>query len=139
MITSHCDADQEQVGGGDGNDENVVIQQNHRFMDKSAVKRKANHRFFYPNETDKYDLLSFFTKMRPEIGDHLKERCRLLQHLKWYLVVNVELQRESNLGETDTSQPYFHSGTFFMLSEKDDLDHNFNKAFQAMFKDQDGG
>ncbi|KAK3105316.1 hypothetical protein FSP39_022337 [Pinctada imbricata] len=75
--------------------------------------------------------------IREEIKVHLKERCGVLQHLKWYLVTQVRLVRESNFGEIDHSEPYFHSGTFFMLSQSDDLDHNLNKAFQLIFKSFD--
>ncbi|KAK3108933.1 hypothetical protein FSP39_019099 [Pinctada imbricata] len=74
---------------------------------------------------------------RKWLKEHLKERCKALGHIKWYLVLQVRLTRESNLGEIDTAEPYFHSGTFHMLQESDDLDHNFNKACQLMFKSFD--
>lgn len=91
----------------------------------------------FPRDEDKYDLLTFFANIREEIKYHLVGRCEKVKHVKWYLNVQVKFVRETNEGEVDTSQPYFKSKTYILLSKDDVSDHDINEAYQKQFQSFD--
>lgn len=119
-----------QVGG------NVNIR-NHRTSSQSAIDDVVHVSEIYPTDEDKYDLLTFFTNIRYKIKETLAERSDKLRHIKWYLNVHVELTRETNDGEVDSSRPYFKSKTYILLSKNDIKDDEINEAFQKQFQSFD--
>lgn len=109
----------------------------HKTTVDSALDSAVEVFSIFPTEWDKYDLLTFFYNIRPKIVDYLEERCEKLQHIKYNLNVNVIFERETMDGERDTSQPYFASKTYTLLSKNDSSEMDINEAFQKQFKSFD--
>ena len=101
---------------------------------KTALNGLANKFVVYPDNKNRYDLLTFFTNVSDLIHKHVKQRCKVQKALKWYLSLHVQMVRYSNEEMEETADPHFHSGTFTLLHSEEDLSDNVNDAIQKQFK-----
>lgn len=60
-----------------------------------------------------------------------------MKHIKWYLNVHVEFVTEMVIGESDTSQPYFKSDVYTLLSKENLSQTALNEAFTKQFRSFD--
>lgn len=56
-----------------------------------------------------------------------------MKHIKWYLKVHVEFVTKMVIGESDTSQPYFKSDVYTLLSKENLSETALNEAFTKQF------
>ena len=56
-----------------------------KVSDRSAIDKRVNQQFIFPNVEDKYDILTFFVNVKEEIKLHLEEQQDELGQIRWYL------------------------------------------------------
>ena len=125
-------SNQEPNQNNEANMDNNITVQEHRFTDQSSLNGAANNRHIYPNERENSDLLTFFSNVKAEVINHIQQRCIDVNGVKWYLCVQVELEKEKD-GEIEKAWPHFRSKNYvFMLNEMFN-ENDLYAAFQKMF------
>ena len=80
-----------------------------------------------PHSSERYDLLSFLANVKEDISNFLKTKT--MKHaLKWYLSVQVEMQRDTPEGDIQVSVPHFRSRVYITLTEDAFSEHDLNEA-----------
>lgn len=105
----------------------------HQTSTDDALEDSVHVLKIYPEENDRYDLLTFDANIRDTILYRLTQRCEKANQIKWFLNVQVEFMRETNDGETDNSQPYFRSKTYTLHMKDGISEYDINEAFQKQF------
>lgn len=106
-------------------------------IDRNAMSGLANIHQIFPHLQEMFDILVFMGNLKEEITHHLKQRCQELKHLKYYLNISVEMTRQTDDGQEETSKPHFRTQTKSVLSETDINEHMLNEGFQKIFKSLD--
>ncbi|KAK3104658.1 hypothetical protein FSP39_007291 [Pinctada imbricata] len=110
-----------------------TLNKKHQYSDESSLNNSANVRSLYPNSYDENDLITFLGNIKNEIIEHLIHRRKVLKHMKWYVCVQVELEKVNVRGETVQSSPFFRSNNYILLQSYNVSEHNINEALQKMF------
>ena len=98
---------------------------------QSALNNTASIITMQPHGSDQNDLLSFLANIRLHIRDYLK--TRVLQHgIKWYLCLQIELERFNGNGENNLSRPHFRSRTYILLNQETYNEHELKEALQKI-------
>ena len=98
---------------------------------QTAFNGAAEVKTLRPVGTDKFDLVNFLSSARPAIEKYLLSKVR--RHaLKWYIVAQVELTRETAEGEIRTAQPFFRSVAYTLLTADNFDQTDLNSALQKL-------
>ncbi|KAK3107269.1 hypothetical protein FSP39_010803 [Pinctada imbricata] len=106
----------------------------HRTEDKQALGGLVNQHYIFPSEIDKYDILTFMSNVRQQAMEHIKERCQQLKHLKWYLNIQVVMQRIRDDGQMHESKPHFRSHSSMLLNADQMSQDDVDTSFQVIYK-----
>ena len=98
---------------------------------ESALNGTAETKTLRPVGNDKFDLVSFLASARGAVEKYLVAKARL-RAIKWYLVAQVELSRETAEGEVRTVEPFFRSITNTLLTPDNFESHDLNAALQKI-------
>lgn len=114
-LRHHHDAVHGQIGGAS----------------ESALNGTAETKTLRPVGNDKFDLVSFLASARGAVEKYLLAKAR--RHaIKWYIVAQVELSRETAEGEVRTVEPFFRSITNTLLTPDNFESHDLNAALQKI-------
>lgn len=108
-----------------------------RTNDKTALNGLANIHQIFPELQEMFDILVFMGNLKEEITSHLKQRCWELKQLKYYLNISVEMTRQNNEGQEESTKPHFRTKTNVLLSGTDLKEHMINENFQKIFRSFD--
>ena len=106
----------------------------HSTRDDSALGGAVNKHYIYPTAEDRLDLLTFCANVIPLVVQHLQERCRSLNHIKWYLNAQVVMQRMHENGEVQESKTHFRCKTVTSLDSETISEQSIDDAIQSVYK-----
>jgi hypothetical protein len=99
----------------------------------SALNNSAEIARIEPQGSEQNDLLGFLANTRLVIHEYLLSRVTQ-QPIKWYLTVQIELERLTSDGDNTVSTPHFRSRTFILLNPDTYNEHDLNEALQKIIK-----
>ena len=99
----------------------------------NVLNRTAQVIRLEPRGTDQFDLLAFLANARSQIRDYLLSRVSS-QSAKWYLCLQIELERFNANEDNTRSSPHFRSRTYIMLNRDTYLEHDLNEALHKIIE-----
>ena len=142
-VTKHHSLQKNQSGGGviqpistESSNQSISdkVLENEDFQSKneSALNNAVQDKVIFPNVGERYDLLTYFAMVRPNIESFLKKRLER-GSIKYYISVQVETYR-NDIDHDNTSQPHFRGHTYILLNSETFNEHDLNESFQKMFQ-----
>ena len=105
------------------------LKSEHSYSMKNAFNACIQDRTLYPHQEEKYDfILTFFAKTKQDVINFLYARL-YQQALKWYLLVQAYLTKNTEDGEQVQQQPLFRSINFTTLNEGTLNEKDVNEAY----------
>lgn len=100
----------------------------------NALNRAAEVIRVEPEGSEQSDLLTFLANSRLQIRDYLLSRVSLQQSVKWYLCIQIELERFNANEDNIRSTPHFRSRTYVLLNKETYNEHDLNEALQKIIE-----
>ena len=113
------------------NDEVHHNQEQQGGASQSALNGVAEVKTLRPVGSDRFDLVNFLAGARPAVEKYLLSKVRR-NAIKWYIVAQVELMRETAEGEMRTVQPFFRSVNYTLLTAENFDPSDLNSALQKL-------
>ena len=98
----------------------------------NALNRAVEIMQIEPQGSEQFDLLAFLANTRSQIRDYLLSRLSSQRSVKWYLCIQIELERFSVNEDNIRSRPHFRSRTFIVLNQDTYNEHDLNEALQKI-------
>ena len=111
----------------------TVQPENRESSVSNALNRAVEVIRLEPRGSEQFDLLAFLANMRSQIRDYLLSRVSS-QSVKWYLYLQIELERFSANVDNTRSRPHFRSRTYILLNEDTYTDENLNDAIHKIME-----
>ncbi|XP_033762615.1 uncharacterized protein LOC117344073 [Pecten maximus] len=103
-------------------------------IEQEAINGLVREFLYVPKPGEQYDLLKAFQQSRNMIKYMLtSEIGRRGRAIKWYLSVQVKLEKHSPEGIVDRAEPHFRSTNYTYMTSNDVNDHELNEAYQKMY------
>lgn len=99
----------------------------------NALNNSAEIATIEPQGSEENDLLGFLANTQLLIQEYLLSRVSQ-QPFKWYLTVQIELERFNADGDNTVSTPHFRSRTYILLNVNTYNEHDLNEALQKTLK-----
>ena len=114
-------------------DHNNKVHQNQQIggATESSLNGTAEVKTLRPEGQDRFDLVAFLARAKTAIEKYLLSKVRK-NAIKWYIVAQVELSRETADGEIRTVQPFFRSINYTLLTVDNFESHDLNAALQKI-------
>lgn len=110
----------------------------HRSMNyKTALNGLAKIHQIFPELQEMFEILVFIGNLKEKVMNHLKQRCWEIKQLKYYLNISVEMTRQNNEGQEESTKPHFRTKTNVLLSGTDLKENLINENFQKIFRSLD--
>ena len=97
----------------------------------NALNRTAQVIRLEPRGTDQFDLLAFLANAMSKIRDYLLSRVSS-QSVKWYLCLQIELERFNANEDNTRSSPHFRSRTYRDTYSEHDLNEALHKIIESL-------